>query len=163
MKPKDGRKINKLRLGRILKPKSLLKHNDGPDKDFKTFLSSKKNVEKFKLFLQSQYSSENIDFYLACEKFMNLDKDKVGREMIKFMANQIYNDFLGDNARQPVNINYECLQNIRWQIKNPHQNLFLDAQTEVFRLMEGDCYPRFCKSLKERKKRRKSKNNKVLS
>lgn len=114
--------------------------------DFKTFLSARSNLIKFREFLKMQYCTENLDFYLACEKFRQLDRDKVGKELIKFMANQIYNDFLGDKARQPVNIDYECLQNILWQLKNPSQDLFFDAQTEIFNLMESDCYPRYQKS-----------------
>lgn len=160
MKPKKDQKSKKIGLAKLLKvDTSLKRHKLGspasvrstPRKDakhdFKTFLSSKENVEKFREFLDSQFCRENIDFYLACEKYRNLDRSKAGSDMVKFMANQIYNDFLGPQARQLVNINYECLENIRWQIKNPNQSLFNDAQKEIFILMENDCYLRYRKTL----------------
>lgn len=117
--------------------------------DFKSFLADETNVDEFREFLKTQYCAENLDFYFACERFRRLDRDKVGKEMIKFMANQIYNDYLSENARQPVNLDYQCLQNIKWQKGNPDQNLFFDAQMEVFNLMRTDCYPRFFKWLKQ--------------
>lgn len=165
MKPKNTSKIRKLKLSTILKIASIRKERSDKDdhlrtitglrglkkekvNDLRTFLTKQANIDKFRQFLEKQFCSENLEFYLACDRFYRLDKDKAGKEMIKFMANQIYNDFLGENARQPVNLDYQCLQNIRWQIKNPSQDLFCDAQIEIFNLMESDCYPRFLKDLK---------------
>lgn len=114
--------------------------------DFKTFLSNKDNVNIFREFLKSQYCHENIDFYLACERYNKLNPETVGKEMIKFMANQIYNDYLSKDARQPINIDYKCIQYIREHLKDPKPDLLHDAQIEVFNLMKADCYPRFCKT-----------------
>lgn len=114
--------------------------------DFKDFLSNQENVKEFRNFLKAQYSEENINFYLACEKFRHLNPEKVGKDLIKFMATQIFNDHLSETARHRVNINYDCLQNIVHQIKNPNPGLLLDAQKEIFDLMRTDCYPRFCKT-----------------
>lgn len=114
--------------------------------DFKTFLSLPANVEEFRNFLKTQYSQENIDFYLACEKYKNLDINKVGKDLIIFMATQIYNDYLGENAKQRVNINDECSQRIKRQRRQPTPDMFNEAQLEIFNLMRSDCYPRFCKT-----------------
>lgn len=114
--------------------------------DFKVFLSNEENVQLFRDFLRTQYCHENLDFYLACEKYRNLDPEKVGKDMIKFMATQIYNDFLCENARQPVNLDDSCKVNIANQMKNPGLDLLVEAQTEIFNLMRADCYPRFCKT-----------------
>jgi hypothetical protein len=114
--------------------------------DFKTFLSHEENVTAFKEFLQTQYCQENLDFYLACEKFRNLDSSGVGKELVKFMATQIYNDYLSEDARQPVNVSDACVQIIKNNLKNPKPDIFCDAQAEIFDLMRTDCYPRFCKT-----------------
>lgn len=115
--------------------------------DFKVFLSNEENVKVFREFLKTQYCSENIDFYSACETYRRLDPiDKVGQEMIKFMATQIYNNYLSENAPQRVNIDYNCSQEIVKQLKNPGPELLNDAQAEIFNLMKTSCYPRFCKT-----------------
>lgn len=114
--------------------------------DFKFFLANKDNVIVFRDFLKTQYCQENIDFYLACEKFRLLDPDRVGKDLIRFMATQIYNDHLAETAKQPVNIDHNCLQNIVAQMRDPRTDMFCDAQAEIFNLMRNDCYPRFCKT-----------------
>lgn len=115
--------------------------------DFKVFLSNEENVQLFREFLKTQYCHENLDFYIACEKYRNLDPDKVGEEiMMKFMANQIFNDYLAENARQPINVDNSCRLNIASKMKNPRPDLLIEAQTEIFNLMRADCYPRFCKT-----------------
>lgn len=114
--------------------------------DFSAFLLNKENVQVFREFLKTQYCQENIDFYLACEKYKNLDSDGVGIEFVKLMVNQIFNDYLSKDARQPVNISDECKQLIQKQLKTPTPNLFCDAQLEIFNLMATSCYPNFCKT-----------------
>lgn len=140
----SNKQQSRVALNDLLKKNSNGQIRDIPD--FKTFLSNKDNVSVFRDFLKTQFCHENIDFYLACEKFRNLNIDRVGNEFVKFMANQIYNDFLAKSANQPINVNYDCLQNIISKIKKPDTDLFNDAQTEIFNLMRTDCYPRFCKT-----------------
>lgn len=139
-----ARQVSRVALSELLKNTSAIVSHDLPD--FKTFLSNKENVNIFREFLKSQYCQENIDFYLACEKYRQLDPERVGKEMVKFMATQIYNDFLSEDARQPVNINYNCVKVIKASMKDPKPDLLCDAQSEIFNLMKADCYPRFCKT-----------------
>lgn len=139
-----ARQVSKVALAELLKNAPTTNVQDLPD--FRTFLSSKENIQIFREFLKTQYCQENIDFYLACEKFQKLDPEKVGKDLVKFMATQIYNDYLGDQARQPVNINYECLKSIRRQICDPNPEMLCQAQLEIYNLMKSDCYPRFCKT-----------------
>lgn len=155
LKIEVGKSLRKQRKGSIAKQVStialseLLK--DAPSRlqnipDFKVFLSNEENVQLFRDFLKTQYCHENLDFYIACEKYRNLDPDKVGKELIKFMANQIYNDYLAENARQAINVDNSCRLSIASQMKNPGPDLLIEAQTEIFNLMRADCYPRFCKT-----------------
>lgn len=122
----------------------LEKSLDGPRvPDFRTFISDEENVELFRDFLKSQYCQENIEFYVACEKFKNLDANA---ELMSFMANQIYSAYLSETAKQPVNLNHDCLERIRSKLDQPEPGMFDDAQQEIFELMRTDCYPRFCKT-----------------
>ena len=115
--------------------------------DFRLFLRDKDNLEVFREFLESQYCQENLDFYLACERYKQLKTDQAGVELVKFMATQIYNDFLSPNARQPVNIDHACIKDVEMLIKKePERDLFNAAQEQVFNLMASDCFPRFCKT-----------------
>lgn len=139
-----AKQVSRVALSELLKNTPTKAYQNLPD--FKTFLANKENIRIFREFLKTQYCQENIDFYLACEKYRSLDPEKVGNDLVKFMATQIFNDYLGENARQPVNINHDCLQTIIEQMREPHPNLLSDAQMEIFNLMRTDCYPRFCKT-----------------
>lgn len=143
-KDKLSKQITKVALAQLLK--------DTPDAfsrklpDFKIFLDRKENVELFREFLKTQYCQENLEFYLACEKYQQLDHSGGGDMLIKFNARQIFNDFLGENAKQPVNVNADCITTIERNLNQPNPHLFRDAQQEIFNLMRSDCYPRFCKT-----------------
>lgn len=114
--------------------------------DLKTFLSDPTNIHLFREFLESQFCRENLDFYLACEKYRKLEPERVGKDLIKFMAIQIYNDYLAKDAKYPINVDYNCAQNIAKRIKEPTADLFKEPQIEILNLMRNDCYPRFCKT-----------------
>ena len=139
-----NKQYSRVALAELIKNTPTTQSHQPPD--FRTFLSHEENIPVFKEFLQAQYCQENLDFYLACERYRNLNPDGVGKELAKFIATQIYNDYLSDNARHPVNVNNACIQIIKDNLKNPTPNLLCDAQAEIFELMRTDCYPRFCKT-----------------
>lgn len=136
--------VSRVALSELIKNTPTASRN-GP-LDFKTFLADKDNIHVFRDFLKSQYCQENLDFFLACERYKRLDAGKVGHELVKFMATQIYNDFLSPDARQPVNIDHSCVKRIEQLMKYPRPELFDEAKAEIVNLMETDCFPRFCKT-----------------
>lgn len=140
---KTIRQVSRVALSELLKNPPT-KFHEIPD--FKTFLDCEDHVRIFRDFLKEQYCQENLDFYLACEKFKQLDTEKVGKDFVRFMATQIFNDFVGPDASPRININYDCFKNIDQQMKDPKPDLFCDAQIEIFNLMRDDCYKRFCKT-----------------
>lgn len=139
-----SKQVSRIALAELMKNSPQASHIVAPD--FKAFLMHDDNIEVFEEFLQASYCKENLDFYLACERYRKLDPDRVGGQMIKFMATQIFNDFLADDARQPINVNSSCIDRIRANLKNPQPDLLRDAQAEIFNLLKTDCYPRFCKT-----------------
>lgn len=148
-KDKLPKQISKVALAQLLKDATSQNHSQNHElPDFKEFLNRPENVELFHEFLKTQYCQENIDFYLACEKYRKLDHNSTGNILIQFNARQIFNDYLSENAKQPVNVNADCITTIQRNLNQPTPYLFRDAQQEVFNLMRSDCYPRFCKTYK---------------
>lgn len=139
-----SKQVSRIALSELIRNSSQASQMVPPD--FKTFLQHEDNIKVFSEFLKASYCQENLDFYLACERYSKLDPDRVGKQMIKFMATQIYNDFLSEDARQPVNVDSARIDSIRSNMKDPQPDLLRDAQAEIFNLMKTDCYPRFCKT-----------------
>ena len=131
------KQVSRVALAELMKNSPTRTRFEAPD--FRTFLSQEENIKVFREFLQSQYSQENLNFYLACEKYRKLDPDLVGREMVKFMAKQIFNDFLSENSQQPINVDNSFSEIIRANINSPGPDLFLPVQAEIFDLMRTDC------------------------
>ncbi|TRY56173.1 hypothetical protein DNTS_002528 [Danionella cerebrum] len=105
-------------------------------------LSCKAGQTAFQDFLKSEYSEENILFWLACEDYKKISSEP---EMIS-MANQIYTEFVQTEAPRQVNIDSGTRTNITNSISEPTQSSFDTAQKMIFSLMARDCYPRFLKS-----------------
>uniref|UniRef100_A0A3Q3X0S0 Regulator of G-protein signaling 1 n=1 Tax=Mola mola TaxID=94237 RepID=A0A3Q3X0S0_MOLML len=77
----------------------------------------------FEEFLRSEYSEENLLFWLACENYKTI-------------------------ARETERINIDCVtrEEISETLSQPGPNCFDRAQKLIYGLMENDCYPRFLKS-----------------
>ncbi|XP_065122042.1 regulator of G-protein signaling 21 isoform X2 [Paramisgurnus dabryanus] len=105
-------------------------------------LDSRSGQLAFQEFLKSEYSEENILFWLACEEYKKITS---APEMIS-MANQIYTEFVQTDAPRQVNIDSGTRSNITNNISEPNLNSFDAAQKHIFSLMSRDCYPRFLKS-----------------
>ncbi|XP_059915826.1 regulator of G-protein signaling 21 isoform X2 [Gadus macrocephalus] len=105
-------------------------------------LSSKAGQIAFVEFLKSEYSEENILFWLACEEYKNI---KNSPEMIS-SANRIYTEFVQTEAPRQINIDCTTRENITKNISQPTLTSFDSAQKLIYSLMARDCYPRFLKS-----------------
>ncbi|KAG7269854.1 hypothetical protein CRUP_032812 [Coryphaenoides rupestris] len=96
----------------------------------------------FREFLKSEYSEENILFWLACEEYKSI---KSTPEMIS-SANRIYTEFVQTEAPRQINIDCGTRENITKNIGEPTLTSFDSAQKLIYSLMARDCYPRFLKS-----------------
>eukprot|EP00066_Takifugu_rubripes_P025693 XP_011614959.1 PREDICTED: regulator of G-protein signaling 21-like [Takifugu rubripes] len=96
----------------------------------------------FREFLKSEYSEENILFWLACEEYKKI---KAVPEMIS-SANRIYSEFVQTEAPKQVNIDCGTRENITKNMCQPSLTSFDTAQKLIYSLMARDCYPRFLKS-----------------
>ncbi|KAG7999347.1 Regulator of G-protein signaling 18, partial [Nibea albiflora] len=101
----------------------LLKHSDG--------------VEIFSQFLRTEFSEENIEFWLACEEYSTIDSETKLRSKAKY----IYTVFIESDAPKEVNIDYNTKMAIQKNIAQPTKSCFEAAQMKVYSLMKKDSYP----------------------
>ncbi|KAM7409286.1 hypothetical protein PAMA_000976 [Pampus argenteus] len=96
----------------------------------------------FEDFLRTEYSEENLLFWLACEDYMKITSET---EMT-VAAQRIYTEFIQVDAPRQVNIDCVTRKEIIENISQPGPNCFDRAQRLIYALMENDSYPRFLKS-----------------
>ncbi|XP_069497445.1 regulator of G-protein signaling 1 [Ambystoma mexicanum] len=96
----------------------------------------------FHVFLKSEYSDENLDFWLACEDY----KKDSSSETMQGAAERIYKEFIQADARRQVNLDYHTRQSVAQKVREATASCFDEAQRTVYVLMERDSYPRFLKS-----------------
>ncbi|XP_056132893.1 regulator of G-protein signaling 21-like [Lampris incognitus] len=105
-------------------------------------LGSKRGRLVFEDFLRTEYSEENLLFWLACEDYKKLTSEAE----ILTIAQQIYAEFVQVDAARQINIDCMTREDISRNICQPSTNSFDKAQKVIYGLMEKDCYPRFLKS-----------------
>ncbi|KAL4660123.1 regulator of G-protein signaling 16-like [Arapaima gigas] len=109
---------------------------------FENLLANKHGLAAFRTFLMSEFSEENIAFYLACEDY----KSTKSPSKLVAKANKIYEEFIRTDAPREVNIDHETKAITKKNLERPTVSSFCLAQNKIFTLMEKDCYPRFLRS-----------------
>ncbi|XP_041127345.1 regulator of G-protein signaling 18-like isoform X2 [Polyodon spathula] len=120
-----------------ISPEEALKWSDS----FEKLLANKDGLDTFTTFLKSQFSEENIEFWLACEDFKKNKSTKLASQ-----AKKIYSVYIETAAPKEVNIDFSTRQIIKQNVRNPKQSCFDAAQSVIYSLMKKDCYPRFLNS-----------------
>ncbi|NXD69472.1 RGS21 protein, partial [Eolophus roseicapillus] len=112
----------------------------------------------FRTFLKSEFSEENVEFWLACEDF----KKTKSSAKIASKAQKIYSDFIQADAPKEINIDFQTKNHISQNISEPTLSCFDDAQRLVYSLMAKDSFPRFLRSevYKELIKKQQNRNQK---
>ncbi|XP_010988128.1 regulator of G-protein signaling 18 isoform X1 [Camelus dromedarius] len=109
---------------------------------FDKLLSHKDGLKTFTRFLKTEFSEENIEFWIACEDFK---KSQDPQQIIR-KAKSIYEKFIQNDAPQEVNLDFHTKEIIARSITQPTLHSFDVAQSRVYQLMEQDSYMRFLKS-----------------
>ncbi|XP_077581234.1 regulator of G-protein signaling 18 [Stigmatopora nigra] len=109
---------------------------------FEELMKNADGVETFSEFLHSEFSEENLEFWLACEEFKTSDSDK----KLMSKAKNIYTVFIQSDAPKEVNIDYRSKMVIQKNLSQPTSSCFEEAQMKVYSLMKKDSYPRFLHS-----------------
>ncbi|XP_067086389.1 regulator of G-protein signaling 16-like isoform X3 [Osmerus mordax] len=109
---------------------------------FERLLSNKHGLCAFTAFLVSEFSEENVAFYVACEDYRKI---RVAAKL-PAQARSIYDEFIGCDAPREVNIDHETRDITKANLQAPSASCFDLAQHKIYTLMEKDCYPRFLRS-----------------
>ncbi|GAA6101199.1 regulator of G-protein signaling 18 [Tachysurus ichikawai] len=109
---------------------------------FEDLLAHPDGVETFTQFLRSEFSEENIEFWLACEDY----KSPESSANLQSKARQMYAVFIDADAPKEINIDHTTKQDIQKNIAQPTPSCFDSAQSKIYALMKKDCYPRFLTS-----------------
>ncbi|XP_067846749.1 regulator of G-protein signaling 21-like [Heptranchias perlo] len=111
-------------------------------KSLDVLLADPCGLAAFRAFLKSEFSEENIDFWLVCEDY----KKTKSAAKLDSKAQHIYTEFIRSDAPKQVNIDGNTRDLVGKSILLPTHNCFEGAQKIIFSLMEKDSYPRFLKS-----------------
>lgn len=106
-------------------------------------LTNQYGLAVFRHFLKSEFSEENLDFWLAVEQF------KRTRPLCKMAARaaKIYDEFISTNASRQVNVDSSVRESTNQGLRvGVEPESFRLAQGQILGLMETDCYPRFLRS-----------------
>ncbi|KAF7223437.1 regulator of G-protein signaling 18 [Nothobranchius furzeri] len=109
---------------------------------FEDLLQHTDGVETFTQFLRTEFSEENIEFWLACEEYKTIDSETKLRSKAKY----IYTVFIESEAPKEVNIDCNTKKAIMKNMEQPTRSCFEAAQMKVYSLMKKDSYPRFLHS-----------------
>ncbi|XP_069088166.1 regulator of G-protein signaling 5-like [Pleurodeles waltl] len=109
---------------------------------FDNLLSSKDGLASFWSFLKTEFSDENLEFWLACEKYKKIRS----AAKLSSKGQEIYEQFIQNEACREVNIDHHTKELTQRQLAHATYNCFNVAQAKTWVLMEKDSYPRFLKS-----------------
>ncbi|XP_039984346.1 regulator of G-protein signaling 5a [Xiphias gladius] len=105
-------------------------------------LNNSYGLATFRSFLQSEFSDENIEFWVACEDF------KKTKNPVKMAtkAKKIYDDFIQSEGPREVNIDHFTKDVTLRNLLELSPATFDLAQKRIHALMEKDSFGRFLRS-----------------
>uniref|UniRef100_A0A8C5RB30 Regulator of G protein signaling 3 n=1 Tax=Laticauda laticaudata TaxID=8630 RepID=A0A8C5RB30_LATLA len=119
-------------------PEEALKWGDSLEK----LLQHKYGVAAFRSFLRTEFSEENLEFWLACEEYKNI---KSQSKMIA-KAKKIFTEYIAVQSCKEVNLDSYTREYTKENLQNISWGCFDLAQRRIYGLMEKDSYPRFLRS-----------------
>ncbi|XP_078261605.1 regulator of G-protein signaling 17-like isoform X2 [Rhinoraja longicauda] len=96
----------------------------------------------FRQFLRTEYSEENMLFWLACEEF----KKEKNAKVVEERARMIYEDYISILSPKEVSLDSRVREIVNRNLRNPGPLMFEDAQLQIYSLMHRDSFPRFLNS-----------------
>ncbi|KAJ7986452.1 hypothetical protein DPEC_G00340030 [Dallia pectoralis] len=105
-------------------------------------LTNRYGLAMFSSFLRSEFSEENVEFWVACEV---LKKTKSTVKMA-MKARKIYEDFIQTEGPREVNIDHYTRDVTLRNLVDLSPGTFDLAQKRIYALMERDSFGRFLRS-----------------
>ncbi|XP_077192407.1 regulator of G-protein signaling 13 [Paroedura picta] len=106
---------------------------------FEKLIATKHGRIIYRSYLRTEYSDENIEFWLACESFKKIASQKKRISV----AQKLFQDYIQPQAPREINIDSPTREAIITNIQKPTPSCFDEAQRIVYLHMERDSYPRF--------------------
>ncbi|XP_051271341.1 regulator of G-protein signaling 1 [Dicentrarchus labrax] len=107
-----------------------------------TLLASQTGVSVFGAFLRSEFSEENLQFYLACEQYRHSSNNF----SLQRRAKDICATYIQPGAPREVNLDSKTRDLTIQLLQAPSRTSLSHAQKRIFSLLDTDCYPRFLQS-----------------
>ncbi|KAI1892139.1 hypothetical protein AGOR_G00150900 [Albula goreensis] len=123
---------------RRINPADLLKCSES----LEHLLNNDVGLTAFAAFLKSEFSQENIEFWMACEKY----KKTASPKEVAAKAMEIYDQYVAAESPNEVNLDSATREETKRNLETPSLSSFDEAQRKIFLLMEKDSYKRFLKS-----------------
>ncbi|XP_036003151.1 regulator of G-protein signaling 6 [Fundulus heteroclitus] len=95
----------------------------------------------FLKFLESEFSSENLRFWLAVQGLKRVPQLDVAQRV-----QDIWAEFLAEGAPSTINLDSHSYEITSQNLKDPGRYSYEDAQDHIYKLMKSDSYPRFLRS-----------------
>ncbi|XP_054462632.1 regulator of G-protein signaling 2 [Anoplopoma fimbria] len=105
-------------------------------------LLSQTGVSVFGAFLRSEFSEENLQFYLACEQY----KHSSNNFSLQRRAKDICTTYIQPGAPREVNLDSKTRDLTVQLLQAPSHTSLSHAQKRIYSLLDTDCYPRFLQS-----------------
>ncbi|XP_053294510.1 regulator of G-protein signaling 20 isoform X1 [Pleuronectes platessa] len=96
----------------------------------------------FRQFLRTEFSEENMLFWLACEEFSK----EANKSTVEEKARVIYEDYISILSPKEVSLDSRVRESINRNMQEPNMQTFDDAQLQIYTLMQRDSYPRYMNS-----------------
>ncbi|XP_034035316.1 regulator of G-protein signaling 4 [Thalassophryne amazonica] len=108
---------------------------------FSYMMNSEMGRTVFTNFLTSEFSQENMEFWVACEDYKKTEASKMPNK-----AKEIYQKFVDPDSPCEVNLDAMTREETRQNLKCAGLSCFDEAQKMIYILMGRDSYRRFLRS-----------------
>ncbi|XP_051936880.1 regulator of G-protein signaling 17 isoform X1 [Hippocampus zosterae] len=111
-------------------------------RSFEMMLRSLEGREIFREFLRSEYSEDNLLFWLACDEL----KKETDPSVVDEKARIIYEDYVSILSPKEVSLDSRVREGINQSLAEPSSLMYEEAQLQIYTLMHRDSFPRFLNS-----------------
>uniref|UniRef100_A0A8C1WPJ8 Regulator of G protein signaling 2 n=1 Tax=Cyprinus carpio TaxID=7962 RepID=A0A8C1WPJ8_CYPCA len=108
---------------------------------FKTFpVRKSRGLTALRLFMKSEHSEENIEFWMACEEFKKIRS----RSKLKSRAKTIYDEFIRPDSPKEINLDFYTRESLHQSLLIPTQWSF-KAHNSHPRFLDSELYQKLCR------------------
>ncbi|EUB62930.1 Regulator of G-protein signaling 3 [Echinococcus granulosus] len=119
-------------------------------KSFEALLADKYGLALFKEFLATEFSDENIEFWIACEEYKTITQPKKqqakAQKFMKISLQLRRAERTAPMAYSRINLDSVTREQTIAELASPSTHTFENAQKRIQALMERDSYGRFLRS-----------------